>query len=47
MAWCKSGTRTPGPRNPGNRDLETGTPSKFKSGTQDHLNFNSETPGLP
>ena len=38
-AWCKSGTRTPGPR----------TPSKFKSGARDPppLKFKSGAPGPP
>ena len=34
-AWCKSGTRTPGPRETGIRD--PGPPSKFKIGTRDPL----------
>ena len=37
-AWCKSGTRTPGP---GTRDPEPS--SKFKSGTQEPLKFKSGT----
>ena len=40
-AWCKSGTRTPGPGT-------SGPPAKFKSGTPGPPSkFISETPGPP
>ena len=45
-AWCKSGTRTPAPRNPGTRG--PGPPSKFKSGTPGPSpKFKSGVPGPP
>ena len=40
MAWCKSGTRTPGPGTqdpPQSLKVGLGTPLKFKSETQDPL----------
>ena len=39
------GPRDLGPRDPGTRDPRP--PSKFKSGTRDHLKFKSGTPGPP
>ena len=35
LAWCKSGTRTPWPQDPGFRDPPTPPLPKFKSGTRD------------
>ena len=44
-AWCKSGTRTPGPGTLGPGTWDSEPPSKFKSGTRNPLKFKSGTPG--
>ena len=46
-AWCKSGTRTPGPGTLGPGTWDSEPPSKFNSGTRDPLKFKSGTPGPP
>ena len=43
MAWCKSGTRTPRPQDPGTWDL--GPPESLKLGPEISLKIRSRTPG--